>query len=244
MSRVLIQALNLFDKKENSSVMWIFISAIIKKPTQYIFAAIAICLCCISPSFSQQNIIADKNNTHPEITLQTSLPALVTRFTAQRGNNYTEVAWAAFREQDVRKYIVEYSVDGENYETAGEVIAHDGAYNFTHRFAEIRPIVYRIKMDLLNGKNFYSSGVLLDGIEISPVQIYPRIIQGNTVNINASWPVERINVFSASGQQVFSKDINGERDYMAIVIPSLGKGIYWMIFYGQGWKTTSKFIVQ
>jgi hypothetical protein len=224
--------------------MWKFTSATIKRSTHSIFIVFIICLGSLSPAFSQQYVIANKDNTHPEITLQTSLPALITRFAAQRENDYTEVSWSTLREQDIRKYVVEYSIDGINYESAGEVIAHDGVYVFRHRFPETRPAVYRIKMELLNGKNFYSTGVLLDGIDILPVQIYPRIIQGNTVNLNAYWPVERINIFSASGQQVFAKDINGERDYMAIVIPSLGKGIYWMNFYGQGWKTTSKFIVQ
>jgi hypothetical protein len=221
--------------------MWKFTSATIKTST---CIGLIICFAILSPAFSQQYVIADKDNTHPEITLQTSLPALITRFTVQRENDYAEVLWNTLREQDIRKYTVEYSIDGANYEAAGEITAHNGAYAFRHRLPEIRPAVYRIKMELLNGKSFYSSGVLLDGIDVSPVQIYPRIIQGNTVNVNAYWPVERINVFSASGQQVFAKDINGERDYMAIVIPSLGKGIYWMNFYGQGWKTTSKFIVQ
>jgi hypothetical protein len=224
--------------------MWKFISAIIKRSTLNIYIGLINCFGLSLSAYSQQYVIADKDNTHPEITLQTSLPALITRFTVQRENDYSEIFWSTLREQDIRKYIIEYSMNGTNYETAGEVMADNGTYTFRHRFPHFHPALYRIKMELLNGKYFYSTGAILDGIDISPVQIYPTIIQGNTVNVNAYWPVEKINIFSASGQQVFSKDINGEKDYMAIVIPSLGKGIYWMNFYGQGWKTTSKFIVQ
>src|SRR5438552_12575150 len=224
--------------------MWKFISAtIIKRSTFNIYIALINCFGLSLSAYGQQYVIADKDNTHPEITLQTSLPALITRFTVQREHDYAEIFWNTLREQDIRKYIIEYSINGTDYETAGEVIANKGEYDFKHRFPDFRPAVYRIKMELLNGKYFYSTGAILDGIDISPVQIYPTIVQGNTVNVNAYWPVERINVFSASGQKVLAKDINGERDYMAIVIPSLGKGIYWMNFYGQGWKTTSKFIV-
>jgi hypothetical protein len=197
-----------------------------------------------SPLLAQQYVIADKDNTHPEITLQTSLPALITRFTVQRENDYAEVLWSSLREQDIRRYVVEYSINGTDYETAGEVMANNGLYTFRHRMPDSRPAIYRIKMELLNGKSFYSAGAVLDGINIPPVQIYPTIVQGNTVNINAWWPVERINVFSSNGKLVLAKDINGERDYMAIVIPPLSKGIYWMNFYGQGWKSTGKFIVQ
>jgi hypothetical protein len=225
--------------------MWKFISAtIIKRSTLNIYIALINCFGLSLSAYGQQYVIADKDNTHPEITLQTSLPALITRFNVQRTNDYIEVAWATLREQDIRKYIIEYSIDGTDFQSAGEVIVNKGAYAFRHHLADNRPALYRIKMELLNGKYFYSTGAILDGINISPVQIYPTVIQGNTVNVNAYWPVEKINIFSASGQQVFSKDINGEKDYMAIVIPSLGKGIYWMNFYGQGWKTTSKFIVQ
>jgi hypothetical protein len=238
------QALILFYTVHKCSVMWKFISATIRKSTLSVYIGLINCFGLSLSAYSQQYVIADKDNTHPEITLQTSLPALITRFAVQRENDYAQIYWNVLREQDIRKYIIEYSMNGTDYETAGEVFTHDGIYTFRQRFADSRPALYRIKMELLNGKYFYSTGAILDGINISPVQIYPTIVQGSTVNVNAYWPVEKINIFSASGQQVFSKDINGERDYMAIVIPSLGKGIYWMNFYGQGWKSTSKFVVQ
>jgi hypothetical protein len=222
--------------------MWKFISATIKTSTCAIGLIISFGL--LSPVFSQQYVIADKDNTHPEITLQTSLPALITRFAVQRENDYAEVLWSSLREQDIRKYIVEYSINGTDYETAGEIIANKGEYVFKHRMPDFRPAIYRIRMELLNGKSFYSAGAILEGINISPVQIYPTVIQGNMVNVNASWPVERINVFSANGMLVYAQDVNGRQNYMAINLPSLGKGVYWMNFYGQGWKTTSKFIVQ
>ena len=225
--------------------MWKFISAtIIKRATLNVYIALINCFGLSLTGYAQQYVIADKDNTRPEITLQTSLPALITRFNVQRMNDYIEVAWATLSEQDIRKYIIEYSNNGTDFHSAGEVIADKGAYTFRYHLADNLPAVYRIKMELLNGKYFYSNGAILEGINISPVQIYPTIVRDNTVNVNAYWPVERINIFSSSGQQVFAKDINGERDYMAIVIPSLGKGIYWMNFYGQGWKTTSKFIIQ
>ena len=198
----------------------------------------------VSSLYGQQYVIADKDVTRPASNRETNSPAKFFSFTAVKYDGYNEVEWSSLSEQDIRKYIIEYSNNGTDFHSAGEVFANKGAYTFKHHLADNLPALYRIKMELLNGKYFYSTGAILDGINISPVQIYPTIVQGNTVNVNAYWPVEKINIFSAGGQQVFSKDINGERDYMAIVIPSLGKGIYWMNFYGQGWKTTSKFIIQ
>jgi hypothetical protein len=222
--------------------MWKFVSATIKRSTCIL--KFIICFGFLSPAFSQQYVIADKDNTHPELILQMSRPAFITGLNVQRVNDYIEVSWMALREQDVRKYIIEYSVNGIDYQTAGEVIANNGIYTFKHHLLDNRPSLYRIRMEQLNGKLSYSGSAVLDGIDISPVQIYPTIIQGNMINVNAYWPVERINIFSGSGQEVFAKDVNGQRDYMMIVIPSLPKGMYWMNFYGQGWKTTGKFIVQ
>jgi hypothetical protein len=99
-------------------------------------------------------------------------------------------------------------------------------------------------MELVNNKFIYQDGIAVDGINSSPVQIYPTIIQGNIVNVNAYWPVERITITSGSGAQVYTKDTNGQKDFMSVSIPSFGKGLYWMTFYGRGWKTTNKFIIE
>jgi Secretion system C-terminal sorting domain len=199
--------------------------------------------CCFFPVFSQQYVIAEKDNTHPEITEQSSSAAFITSFTAERENGYNEIAWTARNEQDVRKYIIEYSTDGINYQTAGETVTADAPYTLKHASFEDQPLIYRIKMEQFNGKLSYSAGIVLDGMAIAPVKIYPNIIQGNVVNITAAWPVEKINIVSSNGTLVFAQAVNGRKDYMSVTLPSLAKGMYWMNFYGNGWKTTSKFFI-
>jgi hypothetical protein len=118
-------------------------------------------------------------------------------------------------------------------------------YVLQHRILDDRPMLYRIRSEQLNEKSFYSSSIVLQGVPVSPVIIYPTVITSNTVNVNASWPVERIIVTSSNGAQVMAKDINGQRDFMAISVPAaLTRGMYYMTFQGKGWKTTEKFLVQ
>ena len=69
------------------------------------------------------------------------------------------------------------------------------------------------------------------------------MITGNIVNVNAYFPIERVTVVSAEGLGVVAKDINGAEEFMKINIPTLNKGWYMMTFYGNGWKSTSKFMV-
>lgn len=194
---------------------------------------------------AQQNIISQKDNTRPEATAYTHQPSFVTNFTANKWNGYNEIRWSAAYQGDTKRYIIEYSVDGVNYQSAGEIIAGKPDYVLQHRILDDRPMLYRIRSEQLNEKSFYSSSIVLEGVPVSPVIIYPTVITSNTVNVNASWPVERIIVTSSNGAQVMAKDINGQRDFMAISVPAaLARGMYYMTFQGKGWRTTEKFIVQ
>jgi hypothetical protein len=197
----------------------------------------------INPLYSQQNIIADKDNTRPETTRKYSSPARITSFAATKFNGYNEIQWSALAEQNTRKFIVEYSFDGVNFQSAGQAISATGAYNLKHHILDTRPLLYRIRVEELSGKFYYSDNILLGGIEVLPVKIYPTIITGDVVNVNAYFPVERIAVVSTDGHQVMAKDLNGARDLIRVTLPALNKGLYWITFYGNGWKTTDKFIV-
>jgi len=194
-------------------------------------------------AYCQQNIIADKDNTHPELTRQQYNPAKIYSIRAIPNNGYNEIQWSAVAEQDTRRFIVEYSTDGINYQTAGETLPFTGEYSLKHYTPDNRSILYRIRMEKKDGHFFNSSIFLLDGIDHAPVKIYPTMIEGNTINVQFWVPVEHINVFSANGQQVFTKEMAGFMGNTQVVIPSLSKGNYMMTFYGQGWQSTQRFII-
>jgi hypothetical protein len=198
---------------------------------------------CIQSSFAQQHVIANKDNTRPETNIQTSSPAIITSFKAVKFNGYNEISWTTLSEQGTRKFIVEYSADAVNFQTGGQVLSTDGKYTLKHYTQDTRPLMYRVKIEELTGKFSYSPEIVLDGTEIPPVRIYPTIVTGSVINANAGLPVERLTITSADGQQQFAKDLNGVRDFIPIVIPSLGKGIYYITFYGNGWKSTSRFLI-
>jgi len=195
--------------------------------------------------FGQPELIADKNNTRPEITREFTSPAMITSFTAVRNNGYNDIQWTSRGEQETRKFIVEYSLNGVDFQSAGEALATPaGIYQLKHQTFEMAPLLYRVRTEDLNGKYYYSRNVLLDGIALSPVKIYPTIITGNVVNVISEFPVERIAVYAGNGNQVYTQDVNGKAEYMAVTLPaSLSKGLYLMNFTGQGWKTTTRFII-
>jgi hypothetical protein len=198
----------------------------------------------VNSAYSQQNIIADKDNTRPEITAQAATPAKITYFSAIQRNGYNDIKWTALSEQETRRYIVEYSIDGINYQTAGEKVVVNGVYDLKHYTRDTGTFLYRIRMEKKDGRFYNSNVFLMEGSDIPPVKIYPTIVEGNIVNAIIDFPVERINVVSSNGQQVFAKELGEASGTIRVTIPaSLNKGMYLMTFYGYGWKTTSKFLI-
>lgn len=201
-------------------------------------------LIVINPIYAQQYVVTNKDQTRPETVRQFDPPPVrIFTFTATRFNGYNEIQWNAVREQGTRRFIAEYSYDGYNFKTAGQVMSVDGSYNLKHYTLDNRSALYRIRIEDLNGNFYYTDNVLLNGANLSPVTIYPTVVTGNIINANTYFPVERITIAGVDGQQLFAKDMNGATDFMKINIPSLNRGWYLMIFYGNGWKSTSKFII-
>ena len=190
--------------------------------------------------YAQQDIIINKDNTRPE-TMRQLNSTYVSSLMIARHNGYNEIRWSTPGETTAPKLFIEYSFDGINFLSAGQVLSTDGNYNYKHYIMDTRPLLYRIRIGTIGENLSYSKPVLLDGIDIPPVQIYTTIVKGNTVNARAQFPVEKVTIVSGDGLQVFTKDINGSRDFIPIVIPSLNRGLYFITFYGNDWKSTSRF---
>lgn len=195
-------------------------------------------------SNAQQHVIANKDNTHPEIDNALAKPAFVTRFSAEKFIGYNEIQWTALREEETRRYIVEFSTNGRDYQTAGEVMVNlTGRYSLKHYTQDDRAGLYRIRIEQLSGKFFNSDAFLLNGEVVTPVSYYPTILTTQQFNLNASLPVERLEVFASNGSQVYVKDLNGLFGHIPLVLPPLGKGVYFVNFYGAGWKSSGKIII-
>ena len=142
-------------------------------------------------SYGQQNIIANKDNTHPEVN---DLPDRITSFTAQPFNGYNEIVWSSPLDQQTRRYVVEYSNDGNNYQSAGEgVLTNNGYYKVDQPFAAAGPagpMIYRLRIEDQNGKYYYSKSILMNAASNSVVKLYPTSVTGHVVNLISGLPVE------------------------------------------------------
>jgi hypothetical protein len=197
----------------------------------------------MNTAYGQQNIIDKKDDTHPEISAQQSLPAKIYQFSATKFNGYNEIKWHAASEEDTKKFIVEYSSDGINFQSAGEVTPIAGMYTLKHHTLDASTFLYRIRMEKKDGRFFNTGSFLLGGIDARPVVLYPTIIENSTVNLQMYLPVHRVNIISTDGKQVMQKDLGGASGFSQISIPVLSKGTYLITFYGNGWQSTEKFMI-
>jgi hypothetical protein len=197
-----------------------------------------------TPALAQQHVIANKDVTRPEIQNNLAATAHIDLLSARDQNGYNEITWTSRRDQDVQNFLVEYSTDGINFQSAGLVPIHGGLeYTFQHYIQDEQPMLYRINMQLTNMRNAYSKAFFLDGLPISPVRLYPTVITGNTINIDTQWPLEKMTIVNSAGAQVYSKDLNGQSSYIPVVIPTMGRGIYFVTLYGRDWHITEKMVV-
>jgi hypothetical protein len=196
-------------------------------------------------SYSQYSTIADVDRTRPEIDRALAIRPVITSFLVIPGIGANEIHWTASMEKEVRKYILEDSYNGVDFQTAGEMMASSQPYMIKHIFTDHPPLLYRLRTEQFDGKYFYSNIIPSGNIAgISNVEMYPTIVTTNTITVNAFLPVERINILSTMGTQVFAKDIGGRSGTLSMVIPSLSSGTYYIVFYGNNWKDTKKFMIQ
>jgi hypothetical protein len=197
----------------------------------------------IGSAYAQQNIIAGKDDTRPEIAAQQYRSANIYNHSAVQKHGYNEIQWSAVAEEDTRRFIVEYSDDGINYQSAGEVTPLKGIYTLKHYTLDTRSFLYRIRMEKKDGRFFNSGIFLLNGIDTAPVEVYPTIVEGNTLNLRMAFPVHRMRVISFDGKQMMAKDLGGVTGFTQVAIPVLSRGQYLVTFYGNGWQSTEKFMI-
>ncbi len=191
---------------------------------------------------AQLHIVNQKDNTRPETSRQYNRFNLES-FEVIKQNGYNEIQWQVSQNQRSNRFTIEYSFDGVNFLPGEEVLSGNGLYNYRHEIQDTRPLLYRIRSQDINGSLSYSGAILPKGVNIAPVQIHKNVVEGNVINVTSQFPLERIEIVSNTGLQMYSRDLNGQRDFIPVAIPSLNRGVYLITFYGNGWKSTSRFVV-
>lgn len=176
------------------------------------------------------------------------LPVNLVRFSGTHATGYNDLKWTTASEQNIEKFIVEYSPDGRNYLPAGEVMAssnsNGSSYSFKHVINNSGLLRYRLTMLDIDQSRRYSPVILIAGNDQKELKIYPTIITNNTLQVISGFGVQKIELFTTDGKQVYTKDINGQNGYFNIPLPALQKGMYMVRLTGDGFGQTEKVFIQ
>ena len=95
-------------------------------------------------------MIADKDNTRPETKASTEKPVFIRSLVAKKWNGYNEIQWVATHDEDTRKFIVEYSTNGIDFQSAGEkLVSNNQDYLLHHKLVRALP-PYAIKIHIVH----------------------------------------------------------------------------------------------
>jgi len=112
-----------------------------------------------------------------KVILSAVLPLNLLSFTGSRVNDYNELRWKTASEQNLRKFILEYSNDGSRYNFAGEISATGNQqYSFRHYTNETGKLFYRLKAEEINGQISFSPVITINAANDRNIRIAPTSI--------------------------------------------------------------------
>lgn len=167
----------------------------------------------------------------------------------------TRLDWTVHTEINVSHYEIERSTDGVSFSKIGSVTAQakDGVLYYTYFDAMAAAGVnfYRVRNVDLDGKYSYSAIVKVSGGKAASERtaVYPNPVQNGRVNLqtgNLVKGIYTIEVFNATGQQVYNKMINhsGGTAVHSIQLPATIKaGIYHIQLKGGDVKEVKQFLI-
>ena len=176
-------------------------------------------------------------------------PLNLVNFSGAAIPGYNELKWITESEQNMDRYIIEYSSDGNNYLPVGEVVSQNDIsrrnYSFLHTPSPVSETgYYRLKMIELDGSHQFSAVIRIGGQANAGIKIYPTQVINGLLNVVADKPAEKIIVTNTTGVQLFTKDLNGVSGYFNITLPALQKGMYIIQLSGKSFQHTEKVMIQ
>lgn len=175
-------------------------------------------------------------------------PLNLLNFSGTPANDYNDLKWVTESEQNMDRYLIEYSHDGNTYQVAGEVVSGNYAerhtYQFRHQAGNAPLTYYRLMMREPDGTFNYSPVVSISAEPTGETKIYPTAITNGIVNIISPQPVERVVVTNLCGMQVFTREMNGTSGYFNLTLPTLQKGMYIISLSGRDFRKTGKIFIQ
>lgn len=186
-------------------------------------------------TLSMQVVSSGQCNSAAQTIAICTLPVELLEFNAERINEKVYLTWTTLSEENNQKYILEKSVDAENFkpfhETKGAGYSNERRdYNATDNNPGNDRIYYRLKQIDFDGNYSFSEIIEVKGTNLSEIKFYPNPVKENgTLSFNLINSGEVVvRIFNYTGQKVLEKTGSGRvgQNEMILQTGSLPDGIY------------------
>ncbi len=199
-----------------------------------------------SANEGSNNLIKDAKGAYD---LPSVLPVVWGTFTAEKINNTALLKWSTVAEQNVDRFVVEKTIDGNNYAEIGSVKAKGNSTTTqSYTYIDLKPVrgnnIYRIRLIDRDGKYSYSDVKSLNFddtrnlISIAPNPAKSLVI----LTVKENRKTLQVKLFNSLGQQLAAYVLTTES--LPIDISKLNSGSYYISVTGDGINQKEKLIVQ
>jgi poly(beta-D-mannuronate) lyase len=160
-----------------------------------------------------------------------TLPAQLISFAADKSGKTVKLQWRVSEEVNVEKYNVEWSSNGIDYSTVGNVTAIGSALAYTYSFIHATPVKgqnhYRIKIVDRDGRFAYTPVRKISIADVASLVVYPNPArQSAAINIlSGNNGVTTIKLVNMLGVAIKTINLTNQPN-VTVSLNGLGAGIY------------------
>ncbi len=159
-----------------------------------------------------------------------TLPVSVVNLTGIKNITGVLLNWDVAQQMNVNNYIIEHSVNGINFETAGTVTANQLSnthYNFQHLHPVNGNNYYRLKIMNTDGGYKYSAIIKINLAGKNGLEITPNLVQNNfTIQYTNNSAVQLLTIIDAKGSTIQSFNVQGTTGSVYANASTFASGVY------------------
>ncbi|MEP6674104.1 MAG: PQQ-dependent sugar dehydrogenase [Ferruginibacter sp.] len=182
-----------------------------------------------------------------KVNATTTVPLRLVSFSGGLNRNNINLTWQTQNEINSKDFIIEYSTDGQHFQSIGTVTAKNSAgnnnYYFVHPTAFAASNFYRLQIRDMDGSYFYSEIIKINTKPSGLSYVYPTIIENNMIHVFPDAGMNALELYTSQGQMVFKQTLNGS-SYKEIPVSNFAKGIYFIKLKSGSSSVTEKIIIQ
>ena len=171
----------------------------------------------------------NRQTTTPTFTRLSPLPLKMVYFKTIKKSAAIQLDWQTTNEQNSDQFIIEHSMDGQEFSAIGHLKAKGNASNAanSYTFFDNDPVkgnnYYRLIMTDTKGSNNYSNARKIYNGDKQSVSLYPNPA-GKTITLQGLLEYDHLSVTDMYGKKLIGKTIQENTE--TIDISTLSRGIY------------------